>query len=294
MARIRTVKPELFRHEVLYQLEAETGLPIRIAFVGLFTACDRKGRFKWRPRELKLDVLPYDDVNFSRVLDALATRGFIRKYIVQGVEYGFIPSFLVHQVINNREQQSILPDPPQPTDIQEILTRAPRVGDACSTPLVQDQGEGKGREGKGTGREGEGRVVNASTHTHEISTAFRLPANWEPDREMWEASCLNAGVNPDYSQVLEQFRMYWCDQTRLHTERQWQGKLIAEIKRNYVAKNNSPPPTDKSPRPDNLRRRSLHDDLTDRSWSLEGVGGDYPPIEDGVVVEDIPYAKSSG
>ena len=31
MSRIRTVKPELFKHEELFDLERETGLPIRIS-----------------------------------------------------------------------------------------------------------------------------------------------------------------------------------------------------------------------------------------------------------------------
>ena len=45
MARIRTIKPEFFRHEGLYELEQETGFAIRVAFAGLWTACDREGRF---------------------------------------------------------------------------------------------------------------------------------------------------------------------------------------------------------------------------------------------------------
>ena len=109
MARIRTVKPALFRHEDLFEAEASTGLPIRLAYIGLFTVADREGRFKWRPREIKLDVLPYDDIDFSRVLDALLTRGFVRKYMVDGKEYGWIPSFTEHQAINGRESDSEIP-----------------------------------------------------------------------------------------------------------------------------------------------------------------------------------------
>ena len=32
MARIRTIKPDFFRHYDLYQAEKETGLPVRLAF----------------------------------------------------------------------------------------------------------------------------------------------------------------------------------------------------------------------------------------------------------------------
>ena len=153
MARIRTVKPELFTHEQLYEAERETGLPLRVAFIGLFTQADREGRFKWRPRTLKLGILPHDELDFSRVLDALATRGFLVKYASPtGEILGCIPTFGIHQQINNRESPSALPDPAQCVDLTGEIdawgTRDPRVVNACPTRY-----EGKGKEGKG--KEGE-------------------------------------------------------------------------------------------------------------------------------------------
>jgi len=89
MTRIRTIKPELFTHEALFEAEQTSKLPLRLAFIGLLTCCDREGRFRWRARQLKLDVLPYDDgVNFEDVLNALAVHGFIIKYQVDGQYYG--------------------------------------------------------------------------------------------------------------------------------------------------------------------------------------------------------------
>lgn len=145
MARIRTIKPDFFRHAGLYDAEQATGLPLRVAFAGLWTAADREGRFEWKPRELKLDCLPFDEVDFSRVLDALATRGFIEKYACDGREFGFIPSWRLHQVINNRETASNIP---KQNENNKILTREPRVNDACATRLCNYQGEGEGK-GKG-------------------------------------------------------------------------------------------------------------------------------------------------
>lgn len=149
MARIRTVKPSLFTHEVLWQAEQDTGLPLRVAFIGLFTASDREGRFKWRPRELKLAVLPYDDVDFARVLDALGTRGFIVKYACHGQEFGCIPTFGRHQVVNNRETASEIPDPYEEAstiiDFDASGTRQPRVTHAACAG--KSGREGKGREG---------------------------------------------------------------------------------------------------------------------------------------------------
>lgn len=142
MGRIRTVKPELFTHEDLFELEKLTKLPIRVSFIGLFTCCDREGRFKWRPKTLKLYVVPYDECDFSRVLDALMTRGFVVKYEVNGEEFGYMPTFNKHQVINNRESESELPNPATGLILDASSTRDPRDDHA-------DTAEGKGKERKG-------------------------------------------------------------------------------------------------------------------------------------------------
>jgi hypothetical protein len=175
VARIRTVKPELFRHEELYLLEQETKLPLRIAFVGLFTVADREGRFEWKPKNLKLDILPFDEIDFSHVLDALASRKFVVKYApfeVEGSPYkdyfgkilGVIPSFNRHQVINNKESASKLPAPDSNCEFIEVSDTSPARSSreiiAMLTPLIPTQGEkeGKGREKE---RELEGRLTNA-------------------------------------------------------------------------------------------------------------------------------------
>lgn len=164
MGRIRTVKPGLFKHEGLYDLEEATGLPVRLAFIGLFTQADREGRFKWTPRSLKTDVMPYDDIDFSRVLDALVSGGFLVKYSVDGKLYGQIATFTEHQAINGREQDSTLPGPDEATDStqenNEMTTRQSREDDASSTRHDPARGE---KEGKGKGREeekeGKGREI---------------------------------------------------------------------------------------------------------------------------------------
>jgi hypothetical protein len=166
MARIRTIKPDFFRHEALFEAEITSGLPLRVAFAGLWTVADREGRFRWKPRQLKLDVLPFDALDFSLVLDLLIKHGFIVKYTSGSEEFGVIPSWHRHQFVNNKESDSTLPVPigvecatrqPRVTDktstrephvTDALRTREPHVADATSTPLVLAQGEGEG-EGKG-------------------------------------------------------------------------------------------------------------------------------------------------
>lgn len=127
MARIRTIKPGFFRHVSLYDGERETGFPLRIAFAGLWTCADREGRFKWEPRELKLDCLPHDEVDFSKILDALASVGVIVKYENDQGVFGFIPSWKKHQVINQREAKSELPVPTDDTHVRARADTTPPV-----------------------------------------------------------------------------------------------------------------------------------------------------------------------
>jgi len=160
VARIRTVKPEVYRHEGLYEIEKRTGLPIRLFWIGLFAVCDREGRFKWRPGSIKLDILPFDDVDVSAILEALWTAGFIVRYRSGDDEFGVIPTFLQHQVINSREAKSSIPSPSDQKC--EVILHNSRVTEThvhARALHVHAQGEGKGREGKGKGREEEGRVV---------------------------------------------------------------------------------------------------------------------------------------
>lgn len=111
MPRIRTVKPEFFKHYELFQLEQESGLPLRLAFQGLWIVADREGRFKWRPQQIKIDTLPYDQVDMGLILDQLEGGGFIRKYTISGKDYGFIPSWDYHQRPNRDEPASEIPSP---------------------------------------------------------------------------------------------------------------------------------------------------------------------------------------
>lgn len=164
MLRMRGLKPDVMKHEGLIDLEESTGLPIRLCFIGLWTACDRRGRFLWRPRSLRAEVFPLDTFDFAPVLDALESGDFVRHYTgPDGREYGWIPGFPIHQNINPQESESVFP--PHPDD-DTIPTRAPRVRHASPTRQpratdaperapdasrrVPDERKGKEDERKGT------------------------------------------------------------------------------------------------------------------------------------------------
>jgi hypothetical protein len=148
--RIRTVKPELFSDETLWDLEKETGLPLLRVFVGLWCYCDRDGRFVWSPRALRGAIAPCWDGDMAAALEALASKLYIVRYTVNGRDYGYVRTFSEHQAINGKELPSGLPPPV----LHATDTRAAREEHATVTRPEPIRGEGKGREGKG--REGKG------------------------------------------------------------------------------------------------------------------------------------------
>lgn len=137
MGATRTIKPEFFKNYELYDLEQQTGMPLRVAYAGLWTCCDREGRFKWIPRFLRAEILPFDtDIDFTNVLDVLAQHGFIYRYSGHDVsdnlvECGVVLKFKQHQHIHNKEPDSILPSPPE--EIQKIIPGVERKGRKVGT-----------------------------------------------------------------------------------------------------------------------------------------------------------------
>lgn len=96
---------------------------------------------------------------------------------------------------------------------------------------------------------------------------FRMSLDWIPDEALWFENCQRAGCDPNSADVLHEFRLYWSGEARSHTEHQWQGKLLNQLKRQYqktrILKT--------SPHGDTTRERSLIQDLTDRSWAEDGT-----------------------
>ncbi|MDG4550754.1 MAG: DnaT-like ssDNA-binding domain-containing protein [Candidatus Contendobacter sp.] len=234
MSRIRTVKPELFKHEALFDAELESKLPLRLAFIGLFTVADREGRFKWRPRTLKLDVLPHDFVDFSAVMNALESAGFIERYEVDGEAYGWIPSFTKHQRFTGKEAEtkSQLPEPPRGNN-GETTGKHPGAsptlhGETSGKPRGTQEGKGNGiREGE---KEGKGeRAAQAPTRAHKAK--FPLPVDWIPDSSTY-AFLEKQGIPRDFAEsCLDEFRLYWRENGEHRPG--WEATFLNSVKRSY-------------------------------------------------------------
>lgn len=156
MARIRTVKPEFFRHEKLQEL----GPLSMLIFAGLWTQCDKEGRFQWRPRSLKLDILPFIDFDMEKELHKLAEHSFVAKYEAEDEFYGVISSFLEHQRISGKESQEPAKHPAPPAAKSRKVRKLADAktgsdGEAFGKQLGIDGDQLESQEGKGRGKEEE-------------------------------------------------------------------------------------------------------------------------------------------
>ena len=103
--RIRSLKPGFFKNEELCELSPWH----RLAFEGLWLCADREGRLEDRPRRLKADIFPYDDLDLDRILWDLSAAQFIVRYEHDGKSFIWIPTWDKHQHPRQDEGESILP-----------------------------------------------------------------------------------------------------------------------------------------------------------------------------------------
>lgn len=114
MSRSRNIKPGFFKNEELSELPFE----YRILFQGLWCEADREGRLEDRPKRIKAEIFPYDNVDVDAGLAALAARGFVVRYEADGGRYIQVVAFLKHQNPHKREAESLIPAMVGPRPVQ--------------------------------------------------------------------------------------------------------------------------------------------------------------------------------
>jgi len=132
--RIRTIKPEFFKHDKLGELPAIA----RLLFISLWCLADRRGRIEDRPKRIKVECLPYEDCDIDSLLQVLHNAGFICRYEAESVRVIEIEAFEKHQRITGKEAdtESELPGKQQGNN-----------GEAPGTGPVAQERKGKERKG---------------------------------------------------------------------------------------------------------------------------------------------------
>lgn len=125
MARARNIKPGFFKNADLVELPFE----YRLLFIGLWTLADREGRLEDRPKQIRMELFPADNVDTNKGLDALQALGFVRRYEVDGKRFVQVVNFGKHQNPHMNEAKSTIPAPEIVREINEESTvQAPETG----------------------------------------------------------------------------------------------------------------------------------------------------------------------
>ena len=106
MARIRTIKPEFWKHEELSELPPET----HMLAAALLNYSDDEGYFNANPKLVKAECCPLrdDSMNIPDALQELSNIGYIRLGKgSDGKQYGQVVKFSEHQVISHKKPSKI-------------------------------------------------------------------------------------------------------------------------------------------------------------------------------------------
>lgn len=115
MARTRQIKPAFFKNEHL----AEISPFGRLLFIGLWTISDKYGRLEDRPRRVKAELFPYEDVDIVAMINELESAGFLFRYGDKN-QYIQIVNFEKHQHPHKNEQDSFIPCPVDSSNFQKL------------------------------------------------------------------------------------------------------------------------------------------------------------------------------
>lgn len=161
MARIRTIKPEFWRDELLAGISPEAAL----LAIGLLNHCDDEGYFNANPKLVESDVFPLRTLSITTtvLLRELANIGYIEVFSgSDGKTYGKVVNFEKHQVINKKTASKI-----------KGLCELPYNYGSTTEPLPT------GKERKGS------EVERKAPESAATDVAFVLP-DWIP-LETWNA-----------------------------------------------------------------------------------------------------------
>lgn len=107
MSRCRNIKPGLWLNEEL----ADISITARYLFPALWCHADKEGRLEYRPKKLKAEIFPYDNINIQSLIVELHGKKFIEIYEHEGQLFINIPNFKKHQNPHPKEKASELPAP---------------------------------------------------------------------------------------------------------------------------------------------------------------------------------------
>ena len=182
MARARNIKPAFFTDEVI----ADNDPLGRLLYMGLWTIADFNGNLEWRPKRIKIQLLPYDDCDLEKLANNLDKSRLVTFYSVSDKKYLHIENFSKHQNPhpNERKKGSDIPLMSQVTDSNSVtinhdLSRQEREQD------VSDRADSLLSDSLKT--------TTLSTKEKRLSSLTAVDEEFKPDQKIIERAVL-AGV----------------------------------------------------------------------------------------------------
>lgn len=218
MPRTRSLRPGFFKNDLLAELPFEA----RLLFAGLWTLADKKGRLEDRPKKIKMEIFPADDVDTNGLLGQLADKKFITRYQVNGESYLQINKFLDHQHPHPNEPESVIPEPlnaiasngEQRRSRDKVIIAVKEGEESKSELVVLGEGCGEGDEVPAWtvefyetfraewGRRYKGQDYADVRKTADFVLLARLRDNKAFTPENWAVACQNYLATPQKSHTM--------------------------------------------------------------------------------------------
>ena len=108
--RMRWLKPEFFSDPVVGTWPEVA----QVTYLGLWCAADDSGKFAWVLPTLYGSILPFRSLKrFRFALEIIENAEKVKRYTVDGREYGCIPTFVLHQRFSTPARSRLPPPPPE-------------------------------------------------------------------------------------------------------------------------------------------------------------------------------------
>lgn len=133
MSRIRSIHPGLWTDEAFVTLSPMA----RLLLIGMWNECDDQGVFVWSPLQMKMRILPADNVDAAALMGELVAANFIVRYEINGKAFGAVRNFRKFQ--RPKKPNAIHPITPEILGFVGISDEPEDNGTTTSSPPVPHQ-----------------------------------------------------------------------------------------------------------------------------------------------------------
>lgn len=188
MARSRNIKPSFFTNDDL----SDCSFAARLMFAGLWTLADRAGRLEDRPKKIRGELFPHDQIDADALLSELASKRFITRYSIGENKYIQVVNFEKHQNPHKNEIESVIPEP-EPLAINPDLSGAAPEYSGLN-PLTDSLTLGK---------------KEPLSEVPKKNLGSRLPQDWRAEDDLRFFAASQGLTDREIALEEEKFRDYW-------------------------------------------------------------------------------------